>query len=383
MSGSETLERSDHPEAHSALLEERREKDRLRQELEKGETQFATVITASMDAMVAIDREGLITVFNPAAEKMFGWKREEVLGGPLDRLMPEEYREKHRHYIESYYTTGEPHNAIGHIVELPAVHRTGRPFVIELALSASHLNDEPFVLAVIRDVTARRRAEETLKASLKEKEVLLQEIHHRVKNNLQIVSSLLNLQINKLEDETVRDAFLDVKQRVTSMAMVHEQLYRSKDLSGINFGQYIRQLASEMYQVYAADPAKWTLTIRAGDVILDIDTAIPCSLILTELLSNVLKYAFPDGRPGEIHIDFDADGLGTINLVVADNGVGLPEGLLLENADSLGLQLVTSLVKQLNGDVRVNCDNGVEWEIDFPFAKPEELSDGKNHRTNR
>ena len=236
-----------------------------------------------------------------------------------------------------------------------------------------------------REITERKRAEEQIQASLKEKEVLLQEIHHRVKNNLQVISSLLNLQSGYVDDPQSVAILQDSQNRIRSMALVHEKLYQSQDLARIDFAEYIRNLATYLLRAYNAHAQDVTLDIQIDDIFLGIDTAVPCGLMLNELISNALKHAFPNGRKGEIRIALRAgdgaradgegaradgegaraDGDGTLTLTVSDSGVGLPEGFDFQDTPSLGLRLVNSLVHQLDGRIEVHNHSGIQVRITF------------------
>jgi two-component sensor histidine kinase len=211
----------------------------------------------------------------------------------------------------------------------------------------------------------RKAAEQKLKTSLREKEVLLREIHHRVKNNLQIISSLLNLQSRYIEDEPALDMFRESRNRVRSMALVHEKLYRSQDLSEVDFGAYIESLSCHLFMSYSMDSTKIDLDLDVKDVYLDINTSIPCGLIINELVSNSLKHAFPGREKGKIHVGVSLDNGGKIQLVVRDDGVGLPEDLDVKQSETLGLQLVTMLVEQLQGQMNIENKNGTTFEIIF------------------
>jgi two-component sensor histidine kinase len=214
-------------------------------------------------------------------------------------------------------------------------------------------------------IRARDRAEEQIKASLKEKEVLLKEIHHRVKNNLQVVSSLLNLQSGYIRDKEALEMFKESQNRVKSMALIHEKLYQSKDLSRVNFADYIQILLAHLFYSYAINSRTITLKINVGDVLLGIETAIPCGLIINELVSNSLKHAFPAGKQGEIRIDLHSDN-NRFRLIVGDTGVGFPKDLDFRNTGTLGLELVDTLTDQLGGTIELHSNGGTECKIIFP-----------------
>ena len=211
----------------------------------------------------------------------------------------------------------------------------------------------------------RTRAEEHLKASLKEKEVLLREIHHRVKNNLQVISSLLRLQSRTIKDDAICRVFKESQDRVKTMAIIHEKLYQSTDLAGVDFAGYIRDLTANLYRSYGVSQETISLRIQAQNVFLGINMAIPCGLIINELVSNCLKHAFPGGERGEIYIDLSSDP-DQIILTVGDNGGAFPKGLDFRNTESLGLQLVLSLIEQLEGAIELHSDGKTEFRIAFP-----------------
>jgi PAS domain S-box-containing protein len=215
-----------------------------------------------------------------------------------------------------------------------------------------------------QEITERKRAEEQIKASLKEKEVLLKEIHHRVKNNLQVISSLLYLQSKNIKDKGTLAVFQESQNRVKSMTLVHERLYQSQDLARVDFAEYVRSLANHLFRSYGINTNVIQLKINTNDVFLGVDTAIPCGLILNELVSNVLKHAFPDGKEGEVRIELRADE-GQLTLVVSDNGVGFPQDLDFRDTGSLGLQLVNTLVEQIEGTIELDRDVGTAFKITF------------------
>jgi two-component sensor histidine kinase/HAMP domain-containing protein len=220
----------------------------------------------------------------------------------------------------------------------------------------------------------RKVIEERMSASLEEKEVLLREIHHRVKNNMQVISSLLNLQAQNVSDPKYQEMFNESKNRIRAMALIHEKLYQRPDIANIDFGDYIESLANGLFMFYGISTSQVVLRIDAEGIVLGIDTAIPCGLIINELLSNALKYAFPHGEGGEIGISMKKmsaieTGGEVYTLTVSDNGIGLPEGFDIRIARSLGLHLVTSLAEhQLQGSMEVSKEKGTTFRIHFRDA---------------
>jgi len=222
-----------------------------------------------------------------------------------------------------------------------------------------------FVSSQVAMAIERKRAEDRLRASLGEKEVLLREVHHRVKNNMQIMSSLLNLQTIDIKDPTAVHLLKECQRRIRAMALVHEKLYLSKDLANIDFSQYIQSLTLHLFQSYQIHPHSIKLNMNMERIFLNINTAIPCGLIVNELVSNALKHGFPDGRTGEVRIElFRAEGDKNC-LVVSDNGVGFPEGLDFRNAETLGMQIISMLVDQLDGHIELGRQEGTSFKIVF------------------
>jgi PAS domain S-box-containing protein len=220
------------------------------------------------------------------------------------------------------------------------------------------------VSAIAHDITDKKLTEEHVRQSLKEKEVLLKEVHHRVKNNLQVISSILNLQSSYVRDKRVLEILLESQNRIKSMAFVHESLYQTKDFSNISFQEYVGNISRNLVHSYAALEYAPVLQLDLDSVQLHLDTAIPCGLIINELLSNALKYAFPDGRQGKIDVAVKQK-KDLILISISDNGVGLPENLDFRNTESLGLQLVVSLVEQINGKIKADTKKGTKFTIEF------------------
>lgn len=226
------------------------------------------------------------------------------------------------------------------------------------------------VPAIKRAITERdelaelKRSKKELQMALKEKEMLLKEIHHRVKNNLMIISNLLELQSHYIKDKTDLHFFRECQTRADSMALIHERLYQSTDLKRIDFGNYIRDLATDLFNVYTITQDQIKLVINVKEVMLDIDNAIPLGLILNELLTNSLKYAFPNNITGEIFIKFNKIH-NQFTLIIKDNGIGFPQDLDYKKTSTLGLELVNKLTRQINGFIELDTSNGTEFKIIF------------------
>jgi PAS domain S-box-containing protein len=219
------------------------------------------------------------------------------------------------------------------------------------------------------DITKHKEAEAQIQASLREKEVLLQEVHHRVKNNLQVISSLLDLQSQQIEEQATLEIFRESQNRVKSMALVHEKLYKSKDFARINFAEYTESLTSYLLRAYQLNRDNIALELNIDEVTLNIDTAIPCGLIVNELVSNSIKHAFPNNQLGTVRITMFADETHNFNLIVEDNGVGFPPNWNFKQSQSLGIQLVHVLTKQIKGKLELDHSLGSRFHVSFPGIK--------------
>lgn len=222
------------------------------------------------------------------------------------------------------------------------------------------------MLGIVQDITERKKAEDLIHCSLQEKEVLLKEIHHRVKNNMQVIHSLLNLQAKSIPDKSVRVLFEDARNRVNSMALIHEKLYRSKDLAHVDFREYLQSLIAGIADTYKRQDV--VLSLDMEPVPLDVNVGIPCGLIVNELVSNSFKHAFPEGKGGAIRVGLNNNGKGYHVLIVQDNGAGFPANLDFRNTSSLGLQLVNVLTRQIHGMIELSLNEGTRYCITFPAA---------------
>lgn len=219
------------------------------------------------------------------------------------------------------------------------------------------------------DITESKKMENQIVASLKEKDLLLKEIHHRVKNNLQIIISLLNLQSGYIKDEETLKAVREGQNRVRSMALVHEKFYQSEELGEIDFKEYTEKLCTFLKQSYSSQDAPITITVDANGIGFDMDTAMPCGLLITEIVSNSLKYGFPGNREGEIRIEFSKVAEKKVRMTISDNGIGLPHDFDIEKSESLGMQLIIALTSQLDGELKFSGESGTNFSVTFTYPK--------------
>lgn len=251
------------------------------------------------------------------------------------------------------------------------IHKNGTYVVANLTVSmVRDANGNPnYYVAVFEDITERKEQELKLQQSLKEKEVLLKEVHHRVKNNMQVISSILNLQSSYIKDPEAIDMLRESQDRIKSMSFIHESLYQSKDLSHVNFTEYVRNLVNNLFRTYGINISGLKLEYELDEVPLNIDTAIPCGLVINELISNALKYAFKERDKGKLTVVLKKLDDGKLKLVIADDGVGFPDHIDYRETDSLGLQLVVTLVGQIKGEIDLDNSNGSKFTIIFEESK--------------
>jgi PAS domain S-box-containing protein len=354
--------------AHLELAKVRREAEALRRLADErlqaalhadALRRFELLANNSRDIILFMNRDdGRLLEANMAAIGAYGYGREELLERTIHDLRADKTRE---------LTSVQMAEAASEGILFETVHRRkdGSTFSVEVSSQGAQIGQQQTLISVIRDITERKIAEEALKVSLREKEVLLKEIHHRVKNNMQVICSLVSLQADVSKDGTVREVLKDVTYRVRSMALVHEKLYQSESLSRIDFAEYTRGLLGHLWRAYGETSEPVRLTLALEPVSLTVDTAVPCGLILNELAGNALIHAFPGHSDGEVTVSLNSGEDGRIRLSVKDNGVGLPDGYDWRQAGTLGLQLVQMLAGQIGASVEVNGCGGASFEVVF------------------
>jgi PAS domain S-box-containing protein len=324
------------------------------------------ILDLADDAIISVDHDERILLFNQSAKRIFGYTSQELVGQHLDILLPSQPVALHRKHMEGAVTFAESQRE--ERINILARRKDGTEFTAEASISTVGVNGGSMFTVIMRDVTERLAADEKLQQALREKGALLKEIHHRVKNNLQVISSLLGLQFRDAKDESVREMFQDSQNRIRSMALLHEILYQSNTFARVNLPDYIRQIATHLFNSYGIGGDRIRLLTNLEKMSLNVDAAVPCGLIINELVSNSLKHAFPDGREGQVRIELVSPQSGMAQLVVADNGVGLQNGIDWATARSLGWRLVRSLAEQLGAEVEVKSGSGTEIQLSFATA---------------
>lgn len=350
----------------------------------KAEQRFRRLIESAPDAMVIVNGEGVIELINIQTEKLFGYTKKELERQKVEMLMPERFTGMHIKYRE-LFSRSPKSRYMGEGRELMGRRKDGSEFNIEIALSPieGEPGDEMLISAAIRDTTSRTAIEnqirelnhtleqrvqqrtEELEKSLNEKVIMLQEIHHRVKNNLQTVSSLLRIQSDKIPGNAAVEYLRASEQRIRSMALIHMQLYKTKDFSRINFKEYTEELCKYLLVAFGVSTRKIKLLMEIDDVYFAIDTALPCGLIINEMFTNSLKHAFPDGREGNILIKILKNESGINHLMFKDDGIGMDKDIMTDNPSKLGMLLINTLTEQLEGTISINTEGGTEFILEF------------------
>jgi PAS domain S-box-containing protein len=338
------------------------ERKRSEQDLRNMHQLTSEVISNVNTGIIVYDGEARHLIWNGYMEQITGLQKEMVLGRPAGDIFP--------FFHESNLTELLDQALLGNTVPIPdteyTVSLTGKTGWLA-GSCGPHRDAQGKIIGtivVLNEITERKQAEEALRSALSEKEVLLREIHHRVKNNLQVVSSLISLQSEAVQDPIIQGHFQEMQVRVRSMALIHEELYQSNDLSRVDFAEYISKLINGLAQTYMIHP-NVNLQADVEEVFLGVDTAIPCGLIVNELVTNAFKYAFPDARAGEVIVRLHTLDTGGYRLIVCDNGIGLPPDIDLENTETLGMQLITILTRQLRGSLRIESTRGTCFTIEF------------------
>ena len=330
-------------------------------ERKRAEEQFRLAIEAAPNGMMLVDERGDIVLVNAQIELIFGYSRVELVGQSVDRLLPVRYRAGHGTSRASFFATPLA-RPMGLGRELYALRKDGREVPVEIGLSPLQTPTGVLVLSSIVDVTDRKQAREALEASLHEKEVLLKELHHRAKNNLQLIASLLDL----ASASPSADALSEARDRIHSISLVHEKLYQSGTFARIDFEDYLRTLGANVSQGWSRDGI--TIDVKSDAFTLPLDAAIPCGLIVNELLVNAFKHAFPEGRRGVITVSAQRQAA-RITLGVSDDGVGLPPGAL-RKPGHIGFDVVHALARQLRGELTFGRENGTNVSLSFEEPTP-------------
>lgn len=338
------------------------ERKEVENELKDSQERLRIIFEYAPDGYYLNDLKGNFVDGNRAAEGLTGYKKEELVGKnflKLKLLSP-------RDIPKAVSLLAK--NALGKQTgpdELTLFRKDGTRVVVEIRTYPVKIKGRTVILGNVRDITERIKIEIQIKKSLEEKEILLKEIHHRVKNNMQLISSLLNIQAGYIKDEEIQGIFNALHDRIRSMSLLYDMLYKSKDLARVDLSEYIRNLTTRLISMYRDKVGPIDLKLNVKDVYLDLKRAVPCGLIITELVSNSLKHAFSETERGEIAVEMYPDKGEKYTLIIRDSGKGFPEGLDFRETESLGMKLVVNFVNQLKGTIELNRKEGTKYKIVF------------------
>jgi PAS domain S-box-containing protein len=331
----------------------------------ESEEKYRTIFLNAPLGVFRSTPEGKFLEVNPVLAEMLGYDNPQEVLDDIDDIAEQIYikTEKRRDIVKD---TIESKNVLRYVNWYKK--KDGTHFVANLTLKTifDKAGNILYLLGIVEDITERQKAQEQIRKSLREKVALLKEIHHRVKNNMQVISSLMYIQSQKTAGEKCRDILQETQERVKSMALVHEKMYKSKDLAQIDISEYINSLASELFYAYNPNHSDIRLNIDAHNTLMRIDTAIPCGLIINELITNALKHGFPERSDGEINVEFFEQDDEYI-LIVSDDGIDFPQDIQVETPQSMGLELIKDLTtEQLKGNIELDRTNGAIFKIVFP-----------------
>lgn len=347
-----------------AIVRDLTEQKKAQEKLRKSEELFRKLFLKAPGAMVMIDPENRVQKVNKSFEELFGYAEEELLGQDIDTIIVGDEKDQ---IVPRMPDKGFQEDKF--FTDIIRYTKEGEQLNMLLGAIPVYLDGEAIAgFGIYVDITEQKKYEEQLQQSLEEKQVLLEEIHHRVKNNLAIISGMLQLQAFEAENEQVRNALNNGQLRIQSIGIVHELLYQSENFINISFEDYINKLIKTIRKTLSFDHQHIEVAVDTGDVLLDINQAIPSAILINELVTNAYKHAFDEMQSGIIEIKL-RESEGTITIIIRDNGKGLPEGFSVEEHTSIGINLIDTLTKQLEGDLSYKSERGTEFRVEFENKK--------------
>ncbi|MDO9044874.1 MAG: histidine kinase dimerization/phosphoacceptor domain -containing protein [Methanobacteriaceae archaeon] len=337
-------------------------KSDLEKKLKDSEKRYRLLADNSTDLISIHDNQGLVQYVSPSCEFLLGYKPAEIIGKDCAKVV---HPEEQKFVEESFSKLSKTYDSL--TIEFRILKKDGTYVWLETTSKKIIDKDSDLIqiIATSRDISLRKNVEEELKESLEEKKMLIREVNHRVKNNLMVISSLLNLQSRYIDNEEAKQILEDSQNRARSMALVHERLYKSSDLKNLNFGEYASSIATDLLRGHQNKNKSIKLELSLEDIPLDVNLSIPLGLILNELVVNALKHAFPEDTIGNVRIKLSENEHQFVVLEVSDNGMGLPESFDISNINSLGFEIVNTLVRQIAGKLTIQSENGTQIKVEF------------------
>ena len=349
-----------------ATVENVMARKKVEEKLRKSEERYRLLVEMMGEGMGILDSDGKITYVNPSLCEMLDYASDEIIG----RHAREFIDDANRAILDELLSLGQ--EELGKVYEIEWAKKDGSTVSTIMSPRPLYGDDNKFIgcCVVVTDITERKHAEEQIKAALRDKELLLRETHHRVKNNLQVVSSMLNMQARVAKDRDASTVLSESRDRINTMALIHTQLYETGNVSEMNMKVFVNGLMRQMLSSHPLQETRITPVVHVDEYLLPISIAVHLGLIINELLINALKYAFVNSKAGEIAVDLRVSEKGVVNLTVSDDGVGLPDGFDINASKTLGLRMVKILVEdQLQGNLEINSDGGTTFKVEFEIAK--------------
>ncbi|TGL53140.1 response regulator [Leptospira kemamanensis] len=333
-------------------------------QIKESEAKLTQIIESAMDAIISIDVSKQIILFNGAAEKMFGYDARDIIGKPLDRLIPEAFRKQHDKHIDQFKQTGVSRRAMGALGEISGLRSNGEEFPIEASISQITVNGESLFTVILRDVSVRTLSETKIQKLLIEKENILKEIHHRVKNNMSSLFTLLSLQANSQEDLSIQTILYEAAGRIKSMIVLYDKLYHSETDNSVSIQNYFPAICHEIVSIF---PKNVSIQLEILEESIELNAKVLSSLgiILNELITNSMKHAFVDHANPAINLKITKEGTSII-LEYSDNGKGIPESVSFQNTPGFGLQLIGMLTDQIGGKIMIDRKDYPKFLLELP-----------------
>ncbi len=340
-----------------------REQKKNQEILRQSKERYRALFDRSLDSVFIHDFYGNLIDANQTTLDRFGFSKEEIKSiNFIDLIADKKQVPRMKKALKELRETSRQKEA----TQFKLKTKSGKIIWVETEASVIYEEGKPqAVQEIARDITKRKLSEKQIKENLHEKEILLREIHHRVKNNMQVIISLLRIQSSGIKDKKYKDFLKTSQERIYSMVLIHDKLYQSKNFDRVAFAQYIKSFVTHLFHTYNYNSDLIKLSLDLEEIKFDINRAIPLGLILNELVSNVLKHAFPEGRKGKLSIRLFQEKTGKNILLISDNGVGIPAEIDIRNSKTFGLQIVHDLVRQIKGSMQINTENGTEIKITF------------------
>jgi len=331
--------------------------------LTQSQNRLAGIIESAMDGIISINESQQITLINPAAEKIFGYNKEDILGQSINKLIPERFHSSHCEHIEKFAKTGVTTRSMNALGVVLGVRSNGSEFPLEASISQIQIGKEKIFTIILRDITERRLSELKIQELLHEKEILLKEVHHRIKNNMQAIIGLLNIKNSFIQDDKTSTIIKDTISQIQGMSLLYDKLYRTTNYTNVSANDYLSELIQKIVEIHSL-LVKIKLSVDIDEFYLNTRILFPLGIIINEVITNSIKYAFQDRDDNKIDVQMKLQE-NIVCLSIHDNGKGFSEQSYSKMNSGFGLKLISMLSKQLNAKHEIKNENGVQFRIEF------------------